>query len=488
MNPLSSVGAKLSLALAFVVALALLLVYLVVVPSLRQRLVDARLGQLESALPQVLQRVPQTQADSWSDFLETASARANARVVVYEFRPAVTTTGEAELVGPFEDSHGVDSRDVVNDPIAQRAANNLGASSGTVIRGGTEFAEVASIAPTSLLQSGGIVLISASLEDALSTVHTVQRRLLEAGVLALALALAVGYGAAFLFARRIRRLETAAERIAAGRFDEPVVDRSVDELGELARAFDRMRLRLSQLERARREFIGNASHELRTPLFSLRGFIELLTEAELDEPTRREFLETMRQQVDRLARLAEDLLDLTRLDAGRLHFERYPVDLAELARDLVDEFRAVAQATGHPLEAEGEPAEAFGDEERIRRIGRALIENALRHTPPGTPIRIRSARTAFKTASLVVEDDGGGIADEHARHVFDRFYRADGGHASGSGLGLAIAHELAEAMGGTLELDSHPGRTTFTLRLPAPPGGESEPFPRENAPAAAPSP
>ena len=178
---------------------------------------------------------------------------------------------------------------------------------------------------------GHVLLLSGSLHDALANVRTVQRRLVEAGLLALLLALVVGYGLASVFARRIRRLETAAERIAAGTFDEPVVDRSADEVGELARAFDRMRLRLSQLERARREFIGNASHELRTPLFSLRGFIELLTDEELDEATRREFLETMREQVDRLARLAEDLLDLTRLDAGRMHFERSPVDLAELA-------------------------------------------------------------------------------------------------------------------------------------------------------------
>jgi signal transduction histidine kinase len=275
-----------------------------------------------------------------------------------------------------------------------------------------------------------------------------------------------------LFARRIRRLEAAAERIAAGRFDEPVIDASQDELGQLARAFDRMRLRLSQLERARREFIGNASHELRTPLFSLRGFIELLTDEELDEPTRREFLETMREQVDRLQALAEDLLDLTRLDAGRMHIERHPVDLTELARDLCDEFRAVSVATGHPLELQAGEAQALGDEVRIARIGRALIENALTHTPPGTPVHVRTAGNA-----LEVVDEGGGIPREHADQVFERFYRVDGAHASGSGLGLAIARELAEAMGGTLELESRDGMTAFTLRLPP----ASAPFPRGNA-------
>jgi signal transduction histidine kinase len=473
MNPFSSVGAKLSLALAGVVTLALMLVYLVVVPSLRQRLVDAKLGQLERALPQVVQRVPQTQVQSWPDFVETASARANARVVVFEFRPAVGATGHAELGGPIEDSSGVDSRDVVNDPIARRAADTLATASGTVVRGDTEFAEVAGLAPTSLLQSGGIVLLRASLEDALANVHTVQRRLLEAGVLALALAVAVGYGAAYLFARRIRRLEAAAERIAVGRFDEPVIDRSADELGQLARAFDRMRLRLSQFERARREFIGNASHELRTPLFSLRGFIELLTDEELDDATRREFLATMREQVDRLQRLAEDLLDLTRLDAGRMHIEHRPIDLRELAEDLCAEFRAVALSTGHELELDAGEAGALGDEGRVLRIGRALLENAFKHTPSGTRVCVRSSGS-----SLAVVDEGPGIPAEHAGHVFDRFYRVDGTHASGSGLGLAIARELAEAMGGTLELESADGRTAFTLRLPAAAGADA--FPREN--------
>jgi signal transduction histidine kinase len=127
----------------------------------------------------------------------------------------------------------------------------------------------------------------------LADVDAVQNRLLLAGGLALLLALLVGYAAARLFRGRIRRLERAADRIAGGRFDEPVADRSADELGELARAFDRMRIRLAGLDHARREFVANASHELRTPLFSLGGFLELLEDEELDEPTRREFLDTM---------------------------------------------------------------------------------------------------------------------------------------------------------------------------------------------------
>jgi len=468
MNPFRSVGARLSLALAVVVALALGLVYLIVIPSLRQRLVDAKLNQLTDVMPALSRSVPQSSFDDWQSFLETASEAADARVSYYSIVAPATANGPASLQ-LLQDSRNVNSTDIDNDPIAQRAAARFATVSGTVERGDTRYAEVAS--PVSPL--GHILLLSASLHDSLANVHTVQRRLLEAGLLALFLALFVGYGAAYLFARRIRRLEIAAERIASGRFDEPVVDRSADELGQLARAFDRMRLRLSQLERARREFIGNASHELRTPLFSLRGFIELLTDEELDESTRREFLETMREQVDRLQRLAEDLLDLTRLDAGRMHIERRPVDLCEVAQDLWDEFRAVAVATEHELELEAGEGQALGDEERVVRIGRALLENAFKHTPPGTRVRLRSAG-----ASLAVVDEGPGISPEYAAHVFDRFYRVDGARASGSGLGLAIARELAEAMGGTLELESGDGTTTFTLRLPE--GEGREVFPREN--------
>ena len=464
MNPFRSVGARLSLALALVVAGALVLVYLVVIPSLQQRLINAKLSQLEAAVPQIEAEIPQSEFDSdWPSFLETASTTADARVVVYTILAPATRNTKAS-VNPIEDSHSATgSRDVAADPVVQRAADRFAGAFGTVTRGETRYAEVA--VPVSPL--GTILMLSASLHDALANVDTVRTRLLEAGLLALALAIGVGYGAAYMFARRIRRLEVAAERIASGSFDEPVRDPSPDELGQLARAFERMRQRLSQLERARREFIGNASHELRTPLFSLRGFIELLTDEELDDATRREFLETMREQVDRLGRLAEDLLDLTRLDAGRLHIERRRVDLGELAEDLAAEFRAVAQASGHPLETYADQAEALGDDERIFRVGRSLLENAIKHTPSGTSVRVRSAKTAFRTASLIVEDDGPGIPAEHARHVFERFYRVDGARASGSGLGLAIAHELAEAMGGTLELTSTAERTTFTLRLPA---------------------
>ena len=457
MNPLRSVGARLSLALLVVLAGALGLVYVVVVPSLESRLVSSKRSQLERAAPSLGEQYRGNPFDP--DYLENAAATSNARVVLYRLLAA--TPAALSVVG--DSRGGISSADVENDPLALRAALTLQPQHGTVSRGDDRYAEAA----VPLASDGSVLLLSASLHDALANVHLVQRRLVLAGAFALLLALVVGYGGAWLFARRLRRLERAAERIAGGRFEEAVVDPGADEVGQLAQAFERMRLQLARLDHARREFIANASHELRTPLFSLGGFLELLDDEELDEATRREFLANMREQVARLAKLATELLDLSRLDAGQLEVEREPVSLAELARSLADEFAAVARAGEHPLAVSAEEdALVSGDEQRIFQIGRVLVENALVHTPVGTPVRIR-AGAGSGGAELAVEDEGPGIPPEHAPLVFERFHRIEGPQASGSGLGLAIARELAGLMGGSLELESQPGRTVFRLRLPA---------------------
>jgi signal transduction histidine kinase len=311
-NPLRSVGARLSLALLLVVAGSLTAVYLVVIPSLQGRLVDSKIQQLRHDRAKVLRQY------SPSDplFAGDAADSINARVVLYNVFALHPLTLQSVL-----DSHGGQSSlDVQNDPIALRAAATGDLASGTVTRQDNHFAEVAFSAT-----DGKIILVSASVDDAYDAVGVARQRLLIAGGAVLALVLVVGYFAAWLFARRIRRLERAAERIASGRFDEPIVDAGQDEIGELARGFEHMRRRLSQLDRARREFIANASHELRTPLFSLGGFLELLDDEELDEGTREEFLATMRDQVSRLSKLATELLDLSRLDAGQIEIEHEPV-------------------------------------------------------------------------------------------------------------------------------------------------------------------
>jgi len=463
-----SVGTRLSLALLLLVAAALGIVYLAVVPSLWTRLENTRLAQLETAARRSVHVAARGSVPA-QDFADTSAHEIGARVMI--FQSSVVPGGTAVGSPVADSSSGQSSQDVTNDPIATEALQSGALRHGILRRGDSSYAEAA--IPYGLDGSTFVLLLRDSMQSQLGSVKLVQRRLLFAAGAALVIALILGYGGAWIFARRIRRLERAAERIAGGRFDEPVRDPGGDELGDLAAAFDRMRVRLAQLDDARREFVANASHELRTPLFSLAGFLELLDDEELDEATRLEFLDSMREQVGRLTKLASDLLDLSRLDAGRLTVEREPIELGGLAADLVEELGPVSRASKHELVLDDghEGAVALGDELRTLQIGRILVENALLHTPAGTPVRVRAVRRDG-IAVLEVEDEGPGIPVERQAQLFERFFRLDGTRASGSGLGLAIAKQLAELMGGGVELDSRPGKTVFALTLPQAPARE----------------
>ena len=462
MNPFRKVGVRLSVAVAVVVLGALAVVWIALVPTLERRLVNGKIAQLTQSARALEREAEAAGVDE--DFVDYAAHATGARVV---YLIPITGAAQTTMLVNADSLHLGLSNDVVKDPEALRAFATGKLARGRVNRDGTSYAEVA--VPD---KNGNILLFSSSLRDTLANDNLVSTRLLWAGLIALAFAVIAGYGASTAFARRIRRLEAAAERIAGGDFSEPVVDSRRDELGELARAFDRMRLQLAQLDDARRAFIANASHELRTPIFSLGGFLELLQHEDLDEETQREFLTTMSEQVQRLSKLATDLLDLSRLDAGRVRLELEAVPLADVADDLSSEFTAVAQKQEHALGVVvEEPGIATADRERVLQIGRALIDNALVHTLPGTPVRI-----VVRGSELAVEDDGPGIPLDESEHVFARFTRLPGTRASGTGLGLAIARELAELMGGELRLESEPGRTVFTLALPAA-VGEPEPEP-----------
>lgn len=454
MHPFRRVVIRLSVALAVVVAGALGLVWITVVPTLQRRLINAKESQLARVANTFgMQAGSVARVDA--DFVGEVARTAHARVVYLE---PIVGGARTTLLPLYESVRLARSADVAHDPIALRAASRHSLERGQVTRRGQPYVEVAVTD-----RSGRVLLLSAPLHDVLDNVRLVRSRLLWAGLLALGLAVLVGWGGAYVFAARIRRLERAADRIAAGDFTQPVVDKSGDELGQLAAAFDRMRLQLAQLDDARRSFIANASHELRTPIFSLSGFIELLREGNFDEPTQAEFLGTMAEQVSRLSKLATDLLDLSRLDAGELHPAREPVRLGEVARDLADEFAARALRCAHPLEVVVESdGLAVADRERVLQIGRALLDNALLHTPERTRVRVVARGTA-----LAVEDDGPGIPAGLHEEVFTRFMRIEGTRSSGTGLGLAIARELAGRMDGTLVLQSRPGRTVFVVQLPA---------------------
>ena len=437
---------------------ALVVLAALVLPSLQHNLEQSRITSLrtsvQAAQPELL--LPTFGAPNLTpvELQSLAASAGAARITVFTINgfalhrstdssQAALAPRALELVQETANLHR-DTSTVTNLPGGRTAVLTLSVSNGGV---------------------DGVVLVQAPLHDVQEQVSAVERRLVFGGSLAFGVALLAGLLAAEPLARRLARLRAAADRIARGSFGEPIVDHKGDEIGELARSLDEMRSRLDALERARSAFIANASHELRTPLTALGGYLELLTEGGLTEAERDEFLETMGEQVQRLTKLATDLLDLSRLDAGSLDLTTENVDLAALADSVAKEFVPALDAHGSKLAVElgAGRVEAVCDPDRVAQIMRILLDNALRHTPAGTDVEI-SADREDGHVRIAVADAGPGLEDATRRHAFDRFFTADG--ASGSGLGLAIAKELAERMEGGITLTSRPGRTVFSLDLP----------------------
>ena len=314
-----------------------------------------------------------------------------------------------------------------------------------------------------------VVLFTAQAEDVESQVALIRRQILIAGGIALALALVIGVLVARAITQRVRSIEQVAERVAAGDFSARFPTDARDELGQLAGALDGMQRQLAELDSARKRFIATASHELRTPIFSVSGFLELLEDEDKDAETRRTFLRQVREQVDRLGKLATDLLDLSRLEAGSLELRPERCDIGLLVQVVTSEFvpALAAHDSQLGLRLGGRSVRAECDPERVGQVLRILIDNALTHTPKGTYLEVTASRSDGGVR-LAVRDSGQGIDARSLDRVFEPFYTSYS--AQGAGLGLAIARELTERMGGSLAVDSEVGtHTTFTLELPVRP-------------------
>jgi two-component system OmpR family sensor kinase len=467
---MSSLTVRLAGLLLAIVAAAIGVVYLYVVPPLSSKLRDEELKTLAldaRRYAPALQRAVPTDVD-------VKVVDALVKRAADESGDRVTLLGINQVQAGLQASVRSDSTSqvAISDlqfAVAVRAAQTkllmTGTEAGDAGRVGEAAIPLYYDAANGRRAVGFALVFSKPLDDVDANVSLVRRRILVAGAIALILAL----GAAFLLARwlgrRVEWLRRTARAVAAGDFTARFTSQSSDELGQLAGELDDMRTQLSQLDDARKRFIATASHELRTPIFSLGGFLELLADEELDEPTRNEFLEQLRDQVRRLQKLATDLLDLSKLEAGSLELRAERVDVGVVMRAVGADFAPALAAHDSHLELRlaFEPMEAVCDPERVAQILRILVDNALTHTPAGTPIVVSASRD--ERLRVAVTDRGGGIHRTVLPHVFEPFYTSD--DAQGSGLGLAIARELAERMDGTLSVASSGGRTTFTLEIPA---------------------
>jgi signal transduction histidine kinase len=469
-GPLGSVRVRLVLLFFAITTAAVGFVYLYVVPQLSSSLTSERLERLEQQGTEELDRLRGAAARGLDQRRLAALVRRSAAAVDARITLLGVRDGQATFVIADSELEG-DAVEATYPPATGAIASG-GIRSGVESIRGLRVGETAIPVPEgNPAETGGpqwVIVLSTPLDDVEDNVALIRRQTLIAGGIALAAALIAAWLAAGYHARRLRRLERAAQRVAEGDFSVPIPVGARDEVGELALTLDEMQRRLRTLDSARREFIANASHELRTPIASLGGFVELLDDdPDLDPETRREFVRTMRGQIDRLTKLAADLLDLSRLDADAVELQLRPVDLAALAEEVAGEFAAAADRHGTDIAVvrpEGPEPLVQADRERSAQILRILIDNALKHTPPGTEITIATSCQQDQ-CRLSVVDDGPGIEPRSRGRVFERFYTADA--VSGSGLGLAIGRELARLMGGDLELETtRRRRTAFTLTLP----------------------
>ena len=321
-----------------------------------------------------------------------------------------------------------------------------------------------------------VLVLRRSYSETATVVAGVKRVFFVAAAFGLATALLLGFALASGLVRRVRRLRDSAERVAdVGPEAEVLEDPARDEIGDLSRSFATMQANLRRQEQARRTFVATASHELRTPLTALELMLDGLTE-ELDRPRpdtadAREQAALAHKQARRLARLAGDLLELSRVDAG-LPLREDLAEVGELCGTVVNEFeqRAAAREVAVEVVAD-EPAWAVVDPGGLARIVRILLDNALRFSPPSERVVVTVAN-APTGPTVTVADRGPGIPAAERERIFERFARgAQTAEDGGFGLGLAIGREVAAGMGGELTLLDTPHGATFALRLrPAPAG------------------
>ncbi|MGE0598338.1 MAG: sensor histidine kinase [Dehalococcoidia bacterium] len=291
-------------------------------------------------------------------------------------------------------------------------------------------------------------------------------------VVGLAVASGVGgYVLSGMMLRPVRDITEAAAEITASNLGKRInYEGPKDELWALSQTFDSMVDRLEHSFERQRQFVQDASHELRTPLAAIRTNIEV-TEMDPDATPEeyQSLLNTIKGQTDRLTRLSEDLLLLTREDHDRPEPE--PLELAALAREVIRELQPVAQTRNVSLATScTDGLEVETNPDLLYRCVLNLVDNGIKYSGEGRTVTIRTFQEGA-TAVIEVADNGAGIPTESLSRIFDRFYRVDRGRSrreGGTGLGLAIVKEIVESLGGTVGATSEEGRgTSFTIRLPA---------------------
>jgi len=266
----------------------------------------------------------------------------------------------------------------------------------------------------------------------------------------------------------VHEIGSFAEQVSNGEYGARVSTRGPAEIDALAASVNTMAARLAREGHARASFISKVSHELRTPLTVIKGYVYTLRRAE-DDPVKADRLDVINGECERLAYLVEDLLELSRAQAGELRISSQLFPLRECVHEVADRLRSVARDRDVGIEVDWacDGARVMGDENRVRQIFANLLTNGIKYAPAGTRVTVLGEQDGSQLV-VSVADCGRGIAERDLPHIFEEFFQAPDRSEPGAGLGLAIARELTEAHGGSIAVESRLGEgTTFCVRLPA---------------------
>lgn len=484
-------------------------------PQLHIEVPDPQIGQAFNAIQQQVIGNLNVQVIAPSDLLENeepsplSQAELNS---LRDFTIELSSTIETRFLLIDQEgatviaSAGLDLEPYKEIPATQDAFGGQISSSVEKIKG-EEWLFVA----IPLLQQNetvAVLLLGHPLRDIAAVLADLRSRLILAVGIAIPLASLLAFSLSRNLLRPVNVLAEAARGMQTGVFDIPVSVERFDELGQLSRTFDSMRSRLLETEKLRTQFISDVSHELRTPLTAIKGLTESLQDGAVDDPEVRDrFLDSIERETDRLIRMTNDLLTLTRVDAGGMKLKLESLDLRKILDDTKTKLSPEARRRSVQIQMElpKKPIMVSADHDRIEQVLTNILDNALKHSPAKEQILVTlrdasqkkqetNASRGIDPASLsdevfklvlgpgphvviCVQDRGAGVPAKDLPHVFERFYRADYSRSrdqGGSGLGLSIARAIMEAHGGHIQLLSpspewdgsgNPG-TTVVLTLP----------------------
>lgn len=287
----------------------------------------------------------------------------------------------------------------------------------------------------------------------------------------LIISVVVGTVVSFMISRiplnPLRRVIDAINRLAAGDFSARLNFSGPNSFTELSSSFNRMAEELGGIEMLRSDFVDSFSHEFKTPIVSIKGFAEELKHDDLAPEQRQEYLDIIIHESSRLAQLATNVLNLSRVEKQAILASRAKFDLTEQVRRCILLFESKWEERGLKLTIELDEVTLEGDEELLSQVWLNLIDNAVKFTPEGGSVEIR-LQARENTAVFAIQDDGYGIPEDAQRHIFDKFYQGDPSHAAaGNGLGLSIAKRVVTLHGGMIRCKSEEGAgTEFTVELP----------------------